>query len=242
MKKKIRLGVNIDHVATLRNARGEDFPNLIEVVKVLKELKVNSVTVHLREDRRHINDKDIEDLSECNLLPINLEMAATEEMKQKCILHKPFACCIVPERREELTTEGGLDVMAQKSYLNSFLPEIINCGIRTSLFIDPCLEQIKVANDLGVNAVELHTGKYSRLFKEENFDDELKRLENAARFCSNLGIECHAGHGLDFFNVKNISNIQEIEELNVGHFLISNAIFDGLKKTIINFQNIVSGN
>ena len=125
MKKKIRLGVNIDHVATLRNARNEDHPNLMEVASLLYSLKVDLITIHLREDRRHIQDKDVEDLRKQNVLPLNLEMAATEEMKQKCILYKPFACCIVPERREELTTEGGLNVMAQKSYLNSFLPEIL---------------------------------------------------------------------------------------------------------------------
>ena len=167
MKEKIKLGINIDHVATLRNARDEDFPNIIRVSKKLREIKVDSITVHLREDRRHIRDQDVMDLKSTNLLPLNLEMAATNEMKKICLKTFPFACCIVPERREELTTEGGLDVKNQKHYLSSFLPEIIESGIRTSLFIDPDLNQIKAAKELGVYAVELHTGKYSRLFKKD---------------------------------------------------------------------------
>jgi len=239
MKEKIKLGINIDHVATLRNARDEDFPNIIRVSKKLREIKVDSITVHLREDRRHIRDQDVMDLKSTNLLPLNLEMAATNEMKKICLKTFPFACCIVPERREELTTEGGLDVKNQKHYLSSFLPEIIESGIRTSLFIDPDLNQIKAAKELGVYAVELHTGKYSRLFKHKNFDDELKKIVDAATFCSEIGLECHAGHGLDFKNVSNISSIPEVVELNVGHFLISQSLFDGLESTIKNFMKII---
>ncbi len=239
MKEKIKLGINIDHVATLRNARDEDFPNIIRVAKKLREIKVDSITVHLREDRRHIRDQDVMDLKSTNLLPLNLEMAATNEMKKICLKTFPFACCIVPERREELTTEGGLDVKNQKHYLSSFLPEIIESGIRTSLFIDPDLNQIKAAKELGVYAVELHTGKYSRLFKHKNFDDELKKIFDAATFCSEIGLECHAGHGLDFKNVSNISSIPEVVELNVGHFLISQSLFDGLESTIKNFMKII---
>ena len=239
MKEKIKLGINIDHVATLRNARDEDFPNIIRVSKKLREIKVDSITVHLREDRRHIRDQDVMDLKSTNLLPLNLEMAATNEMKKICLKTFPFACCIVPERREELTTEGGLDVENQKHYLSSFLPEIIESGIRTSLFIDPDLNQIKAAKELGVYAVELHTGKYSRLFKHKNFDDELKKIVDAATFCSEIGLECHAGHGLDFKNVSNISSIPEVVELNVGHFLISQSLFDGLESTIKNFMKII---
>ncbi len=239
MKEKIKLGINIDHVATLRNARDEDFPNIIRVAKKLREIKVDSITVHLREDRRHIRDQDVMDLKSSNLLPLNLEMAATNEMKKICLKTFPFACCIVPERREELTTEGGLDVKNQKHYLSSFLPEIIESGIRTSLFIDPDLNQIKAAKELGVYAVELHTGKYSRLFKHKNFDDELKKIFDAATFCSEIGLECHAGHGLDFKNVSNISSIPEVVELNVGHFLISQSLFDGLESTIKNFMKII---
>ena len=167
-------------------------------------------------------------------------MAATEEMQKICLKHKPFACCIVPERREELTTEGGLNVLAQRDYLNKFLPPILKMGIRTSLFVDPCTKQIKAAHELGANAVEIHTGKYSRLFKKKQFSSELDQIKKAAIFCNSLGMECHAGHGLDFFNVKNIIKIKEIEELNVGHFLISNAIFDGLESTILKFKEIIS--
>ncbi len=145
--KKIRLGINIDHVATLRNARNENFPDLITVAKLLKKINVDSITIHLREDRRHIQDKDVFELSQSNFLPLNLEMAATEEMQKICLKHKPFACCIVPERREELTTEGGLNVLAQRDYLNKFLPPILKMGIRTSLFVDPCPKQIKAAHE-----------------------------------------------------------------------------------------------
>ena len=238
--KKIRLGINIDHVATLRNARNENFPNLIDVAKLLKKINVDSITIHLREDRRHIKDEDLYDLSKKNFLPLNLEMAATEEMKKICLKYKPFACCIVPERREELTTEGGLNVLAQRDYLKTFLPSIIKKGIRTSLFVDPCVNQIRAAYELGANAIEIHTGKYSRLFKKKSFSSELELINKAAIFCKSLGMECHAGHGLDFFNVINIKKIKEIEELNVGPFLISNAIFDGLENTIIKFREIIS--
>ena len=235
--KKIRLGINIDHVATLRNARNENFPNLITVAKLLKKINVDSITIHLREDRRHIRDKDVSELSKSNFLPLNLEMAATEEMQKICLKHKPFACCIVPERREELTTEGGLNVLAQRDYLNKFLPPILKMGIRTSLFVDPCTKQIKAAHELGANAVEIHTGKYSRLFKKKQFSSELDQIKKAAIFCNSLGMECHAGHGLDFFNVKNIIKIKEIEV--VGHFCF-NAIFDGLESTILKFKEIIS--
>jgi len=239
MKKKIRLGINIDHVATLRNARNENFPDLVQIIRILKKVKVDSVTVHLREDRRHIKDRDVFKIKEINLLPLNLEMAPTEEMKKNCLKVKPFACCIVPERREELTTEGGLDVKNQKDYLNGFLPEIIKSGTRTSLFIDPEKNQIDAAKELNVNAVELHTGKYSKLFKNKAFSKELEKISDAAKYCHEIGLECHAGHGLDFYNVKNISDINEILELNVGHFLISNSIIDGLEKTIHKFMDII---
>ena len=239
MKKKIRLGINIDHIATIRNARNENFPDLVQIIKVLKKVEVDSVTVHLREDRRHIRDRDVFEIKKNNLLPLNLEMAPTDEMKKNCLKVNPFACCIVPERREELTTEGGLDVKNQKDYLNNFLPEIRENGIRTSLFVDPDKDQIDAAKELNVDAVELHTGKYSQLFKKKNFRQELKNIFEAAKHCHKIGLECHAGHGLDFYNVKNISNIPEILELNVGHFLISNSIIDGLERTILKFMKII---
>ena len=237
--KKIRLGVNIDHVATLRNARNDDFPDLLSVSKILKNVGVNNITVHLREDRRHIKDDDVRTLKNENILPLNLEMAATKEMKNFSLEILPSACCIVPERREELTTEGGLDVRNQMNYLNEFLPALNN-KTQVSLFVDPDLDQIKAAKELGVSAVELHTGKYSNLFKKNNFHSELEKIKKSAEYCSKIGLNCHAGHGLNFENVKNISLIDEIIELNVGHFLISNAIFVGLEKTIEKFMKIIN--
>ena len=237
--KKIRLGVNIDHVATLRNARNDDFPDLISVSKILKNVGVDIITVHLREDRRHIKDDDVRNLKKKKILPVNLEMAATKEMKSFFLEIMPYACCIVPERREELTTEGGLDVKNQMNYLNEFLPTL-NKKTNVSLFVDPNIDQIKAAKELGVNAVELHTGKYSNLFKKGNFHSELQKIKKSAEYCAKIGLNCHAGHGLNFENVKKISLIDEIIELNVGHFLIGNSIFVGLEKTIEKFMKIIN--
>ena len=239
MQKKIKLGVNIDHIATLRNARNENFPDIITVAKILHKVKVDSITIHLREDRRHIRDYDVEILKNLNLLPLNLEMAATAEMKNICLKTMPYACCIVPERREELTTEGGLDVKNQMVYLGDYLPNLIKSGIKVSLFVDPDLSQIEAAKDLGVYSVELHTGKYANLFNEGNFKEELNKIIDAAKFCTKLGIKCHAGHGLNFDNVKNICKIKQIVELNVGHFIISNSIYVGLEETVKRFMKIM---
>ena len=237
--KKIRLGVNIDHVATLRTARGENFPNLLDISVILKKLNVDLITVHLREDRRHINDKDLDDLKNKNVLPLNLEMAATNEMKKICLNLKPYACCIVPEKREELTTEGGLNVKDQKDYLLDFISEINNAGIKSSLFIDPDEDQILAAKDVGANAVEIHTGSFSRAFKKKNHNIEIQRLQKAADICLNINIDCHAGHGLNFDNVGEVASIPNIIELNVGHFLISHSIYDGLSSTILKFMKII---
>ena len=240
MKKKIRLGVNIDHVATLRNARNEDFPNLLKVASILKSCHVDLITVHLREDRRHIRDKDVEDLKNKNYLPLNLEMAATDEMKNICFKTNPFSCCIVPERREELTTEGGLDVKNQLDYLGEFLSDFKNKDIKLSLFVDPEIEQINAAAKLGVKVIEIHTGKFSTNFNKKNHQSELNRIQRAAKHCLKVGIDCHAGHGLNFDNAFEISSIPNVVELNVGHFLISNAILDGLEMTIMKFMKIIN--
>ena len=164
-----KLGVNIDHVATLRNARGENHPNILKFANIAINSGADSITVHLREDRRHIKDKDVIDLKNKNYLPLNLEMAATQEMKDICLDVKPEACCIVPERREELTTEGGLNVMNQQDYLSKFIPEILSSNTKLSLFIDPELDQIKAAHELGVKVIEIHTGKFSRCFDKDNY-------------------------------------------------------------------------
>ena len=240
MQKKIKLGVNIDHIATLRNARNENFPDITTIAKILHKVKVDSITVHLREDRRHIRDNDVEILKNLNLLPLNLEMAATPEMKEICLKTMPYACCIVPERREELTTEGGLDVKNQMIYLSDYLPKLIDSGIKVSLFVDPDPSQIQAAKDLGVYAVELHTGKYANLFDHNEFNAELNKIKESAIFCSKLGIKCHAGHGLNYDNVKNICKIEQIVELNVGHFIISNSIYIGLEETVKKFMKIIN--
>ncbi len=239
MTNKIRLGVNIDHVATLRNARKENFPDLIYVAELLSKMDVDLITVHLREDRRHILDEDVFNLKRTNFLPLNLEMAATHEMREICTEVVPAFCCIVPEKREELTTEGGLNVLNNIDFLCNFIKDIKNHDISLSLFVDPDEEQIRASKDVGADAVELHTGKYSLLYKNDDYLDELHRIQKAAELSSKIGLECHAGHGLDFENVKNISSINIIEELNVGHFLVSNSIFDGLEKTINKFRQII---
>lgn len=240
MEKKIKLGVNIDHVATLRNARTDNFPDLISVANILADVKADSITVHLREDRRHIKDKDVYDLRKHNKLPLNLEMAATKEMKSICLQTLPSACCIVPERREELTTEGGLDVKNQMNYLSNYLPELVESGIKVSLFVDPDYDQIKAAKKLGVYSVELHTGKYANLYKTNDYKKELGKIKDSAKLCNDLGLKCHAGHGLNFENVKKIAEIDQVVELNVGHFIVGHSVFVGLEKTIKDFMIIIN--
>ena len=240
MKKKIRLGVNIDHVATLRNARNENFPNLSDVALLLTKCDVDLITVHLREDRRHILDEDIFDLKKNNFLPLNLEMAATSEMKEICIKLSPEFCCIVPEKREELTTEGGLDVRKQVKYLKDYIKNIKHKGIKVSLFVDPDINQIDAAIEVGADAVELHTGKYSLLFAKDSYKNELKRIQESAEYCAKNKIVCNAGHGLNFKNVSNISKIENISELNVGHFIVAQSLFNGLKETISIFREIIN--
>ena len=240
MKKKIRLGVNIDHVATLRNARNENFPNLSDVAILLTKCEVDLITVHLREDRRHILDEDVFDLKRKNFLPLNLEMASTPEMREICIKVSPEFCCIVPEKREELTTEGGLNVRKQVKYLKEYVENIKHNGTKVSLFIDPDIDQIDAAIEVGADAVELHTGKYSLLFEKGSYTNELKRIQESAEYCAKNKIVCNAGHGLNFKNVSNISQIENISELNVGHFIVAQSLFNGLKETISKFREIIN--
>ena len=240
MKKKIRLGVNIDHVATLRNARNENFPNLSDVAILLTKCEVDLITVHLREDRRHILDEDVFDLKRKNFLPLNLEMASTSEMREICMKVSPEFCCIVPEKREELTTEGGLNVRKQVKYLKEYIENIKHNGTKVSLFIDPDIDQIDAAIEVGADAVELHTGKYSLLFEKGSYTNELKRIQESAEYCAKNKIVCNAGHGLNFKNVSNISQIENISELNVGHFIVAQSLFNGLKETISKFREIIN--
>ncbi len=232
---KLRLGINIDHVATLRNARGGDNPCPIRAALLALDAGADGITAHLREDRRHIRDNDIERLKNEVKLPLNLEMAATEEMLTIALKTKPHAVCLVPEKRAELTTEGGLDVLALEKNLTPYIKKLQGGGSRVSLFIAPNKEQIEAAKRTGAKVVELHTGTYA----ENPSPDNLDALKKAATHAHSLGLEVHAGHGLNYENVGNIAAIPEIVELNIGHFLIGEAIFIGLKESILRMRKIM---
>lgn len=227
MTGHLRLGVNIDHVATIRNARGGVYPDPIRAALVAQEAGADGITAHLREDRRHIIDEDIAHLIGAIALPLNMEMAATEEMVEIALRHRPHAACIVPERREEVTTEGGLNAAGLHNNLKPLVTRLKDVGIRVSLFIEPDPRQIEAALSLGAPVVELHTGKYAHSEGEDR-TAELRRIADAAALAAKNGIEVHAGHGLTFDNVAPIAAIPQIAELNIGHFLIAEAIFDGL--------------
>lgn len=231
MSQHLRLGVNIDHVATIRNARGGHHPDPWRAVEIVEQAGGDGITVHLREDRRHIRDADLDTLMERTQLPINLEMAATQEMLAIALKHKPHAACIVPERRAERTTEGGLDAAGLHNELAPIVAQLSDAGIRVSLFIEPDTRQIEAAMRLKAPVVELHTGKYAHSTGPE-LATELKRLSDAAALAARNGIEPHAGHGLTFENVGPIAAIPQIAELNIGHFLIGEAIFIGLAASI----------
>jgi pyridoxine 5-phosphate synthase len=229
----IRLGVNVDHVATLRNARGERHPDLLRAAKTAVEAGADNITAHLREDRRHIRDDDVTQLMTLEA-PLNLEMAVTEEMLGIALKHRPHACCLVPERRQELTTEGGLNVAGQVETLMRFVAGLRKAGIQVSLFIDPEPEQIEASKVVQTDAVELHTGAYCAAARTDSSEllRELGRLEDGARLAASLGLEVHAGHGLDLDNVGSVAAIPEIVELNIGHFLVGEAIFVGLAESV----------
>ena len=224
---RLRLGVNIDHVATIRNARGGLYPDPIRAAQIASEAGADGITAHLREDRRHIIDEDIGRLIGAIQLPINMEMAATEEMVALALKHRPHAACIVPERREEVTTEGGLNAAGQHNHLKPLIARLGDAGIRVSLFIEPDPRQIEAALSLGAPVVEFHTGRYAHAEGEER-SAELVRIAEAAALAVKNGIEPHAGHGLTFDNVVPVAAIPQIAELNIGHFLIGEAIFEGL--------------
>jgi pyridoxine 5-phosphate synthase len=231
MTNHLRLGVNIDHVATVRNARGSGYPDPVRAALLAAEAGADGITAHLREDRRHITDNDIARLASELTVPLNLEMAATEEMLGIALRHKPHAACIVPEKREERTTEGGLDAMGQHNLLAPMVRELKGANIRVSLFIEPDPAQIEAALRLGAPVVELHTGRYCELEGEAQ-TAELRRIADAAALAAKNGIEVHAGHGLTFDNVVPIAAIPQLAELNIGHFLIGEAIFDGLAPVV----------
>jgi pyridoxine 5-phosphate synthase len=228
---RIRLGVNIDHVATIRNARGGVHPDPVRAAVLAARAGADQITAHLREDRRHISDDDIRRLTTEIELPLNLEMAATTEMLEIALRHTPFAACIVPEKRRELTTEGGLDARGGIVTLAPIVEKLKVAGIRVSLFIDPEPDQLRAASELGAPVVEIHTGRYCHAGGAER-EQELARVRSAAEVGAALGLEIHAGHGLSFDTVGPIAAIPEIVELNIGHFLVGEAIFVGLKTAI----------
>ena len=231
-KHYLRLGVNVDHVATVRNARGIAHPDPVRAALLAAEAGADGITAHLREDRRHIFDDDLERLMNELELPLNFEMAATDEMRDIALRHKPHAACIVPEKREEVTTEGGLDAVKGYNYLVPYVRELVDAGIRVSLFVDPENDQLDAAVSLGAPVVELHTGTYCEVEEGTAREAELYRIQEAAAHAAAVGLECHAGHGLAFDTVAPIAAIPTIVELNIGHFLIGEAVFTGLEGAI----------
>jgi pyridoxine 5-phosphate synthase len=236
---KLRLGVNIDHVATVRNARGGDTPDPLRAALLAEAAGADGITAHLREDRRHITDRDIEALIEALKVPLNFEMAATDEMLAIALRHKPHAVCIVPEKREERTTEGGLEVAREENRLAHFIAPLRDAGCRVSIFIAADRRQIEAAARIGAPVIELHTGAYCDAHAEGRFDArdaELAKLRDMAVFGAALGLEVHAGHGLTFETVKPVAAFSEVQELNIGHFLIGEAIFTGLENAILRMR------
>jgi pyridoxine 5-phosphate synthase len=227
----LRLGVNIDHVATVRNARGGDNPDPVRAARLAEEAGADGITAHLREDRRHISDEDIARLSRELEIPLNLEMAATQEMLAIALKARPHAACIVPEKREERTTEGGIDAAGQSGRLKPIVEALGQAGVRVSMFIEPDRRQLEASKALGAPVVELHTGAYANADAKER-EALLARIREAARYGASLGLEIHAGHGLTYANVQPVAALPEIRELNIGHFLVGEAIFSGLATSI----------
>ena len=239
MSRHLRLGMNIDHVATIRNARGGAHPDPVRAARLAARAGADGITAHLREDRRHIGDDDISRLSAEIDLPLNFEMAATTEMLAIALRHRPHAACIVPEKREERTTEGGLDVAGNTASLRPLIAELSAAGIRVSLFIEPDSRQLDAARALGAPVVELHTGAYCEAMGYQRVA-QLRRIEAAAAHAHAIGLECHAGHGLSFETVGPVAVIPTIVELNIGHFLIGEAIFDGLETAITRMRALMT--
>lgn len=227
----MKLGLNIDHIATLRNARGEGEPDILEAARAALREDILALTMHLREDRRHIKDEDLEAVKKLGA-KINLEMAATKEIQSIALKTVPYSVCLVPERREEVTTEGGLDVNNQKEHLKEFIKPLKEKGILVSLFIDPEASQVEAAAYIEADYIEMHTGTFSRAFKTNNYEVELDKLKKAAKQASSLGLKVNAGHGLNYKNVYLMKEIPELSELNIGHSIISRAVFVGLNKAV----------
>lgn len=241
-QNQLRLGVNIDHVATVRNARGGAYPDPIRAAKLAEEAGADGITAHLREDRRHITDADIDGLMEALTVPLNFEMAATEEMQKIALRHKPHAVCIVPEKREERTTEGGLEVAREENRLAHYIAPLRDAGCRVSIFIAADKKQIEAAHRIGAEVIELHTGAYCDFHAEGKFDErdrELEALREMSAYAHSLGLEVHAGHGLTYDTVQPVAAFPEVKELNIGHFLIGEAVFRGLTPAVQEMRRLM---
>ena len=235
----INLGVNIDHVATVRNARRENHPYPFVLAKKAIEYGANSITIHLREDRRHINDKDLKNLINCKI-PINLEIACNYKMMKIALKNNPNFVCLVPEKRKEITTEGGLNLIKYFKKIKFIVNKLNNKKIRTSLFINPSLRDVSYSKKINAKCIEIHTGKISNLIKSnKNYKHELKKIKRCSKYANSLGIEVHAGHGMDYKTAKILSKIDEIKEFNIGHFIIGEAISIGLMNVIKRFKKII---
>lgn len=236
----MELGVNIDHVATLRNARGGVEPCVLDAAIITQRLNASAITIHLREDRRHIKDSDLKEIKKNIQTHINLEMAATKEMQEIAIENLPYSVCIVPEKRQEVTTEGGLDVYSQIDYMKEFIKPIKKAGIIVSLFVDPDEKQIKASADCGADYVELHTGSFANAFGTQDEQKEFEKLKKSAKLAQELGLKVNAGHGLNYQNVHLMHKIEGLCELNIGHSIISRAIFVGLERAIEEMKELIS--
>jgi len=235
-----RLGVNIDHVATLRNARGETHPDPVSIAKFVKNSGADSITIHLREDRRHINDNDAKKICSINGILVNLEISTNPDIVKIAIKIKPNFICIVPENRKEVTTEGGLNILNNKKKLKNIISRFKKKKIRTSLFINPSILDVRNSKFLGADCIEIHTGKLASLVKsKKNYSNELSKIKKCAILAKRIGLEVHAGHGLDYKTAKILSKINQIKEFNIGHYIIGESIFFGLKKVIKNFIKII---
>jgi len=232
-----RLGINIDHVATVRNARGENHPSPLRAAKLAMKYGASSITIHLREDRRHINDLDMKNLCKIKKIPINLEISTNFKILKIALKNRPQFVCLVPEKRKEITTEGGLNLFKNKKKIGKAIDMLKKKKIRTSLFINAKISDVKLSKDLKTDCIEIHTGKFANLIKaNKNYSKELLRIKKCSYYASKLGLEVHAGHGLDYKSTKILSKITEISEFNIGHFIIGESIFDGFKKVIKKFK------
>ena len=238
--QKPKLGVNIDHVATVRNARGENYPNPLRAALLAQKYGADSITIHLREDRRHIRDNDFIEINKKLKIPLNLEMASTSEMLKICLRHKPNYVCIVPEKRSEITTEGGLNLKKNNFFLRKIIKKLKENNIRSSLFIEPKKSDIKIAKEIHSNCVEIHTGKFCNLFhNKKSIKAEYKKIKEAIKYANAIGLEVHVGHGITFSSAKILSKIKGINEFNIGHFIVGESIFLGMNKTIKMFKKII---